>query len=67
MICEIRSELRKQGIKVNGDTWQEALDLDALTQMLRAGQSEKAKATLLTNLERLRRTKTRDGASRYAC
>ena len=67
MICEIRSELRKQGIKVNGDTWQEALDLDALTQMLRAGQSEKAKATLLTNLERLRRMKTRDGASRYAC
>ncbi len=57
VICEIRSELKEQGIKVNGDIWQEAIDLDALTQMLRGGQSEKAKATLLTNLERLRRTK----------
>lgn len=57
VICEIRSELKEQGIKVNGDTWQEAIDLDALARMLRAGQSEKAKATLLTNLERLRRTK----------
>ncbi len=55
---EVRSELKQQGIKVNGDTWQEAIDLDALTQMLKAGQSEKAKATLLTNLERLRRTNT---------
>jgi siroheme synthase-like protein len=58
VIGEIRTELRKQGIKVNGDTWQEAIDLDALTRMLKAGQSEKAKATLLTNLERLGRTKT---------
>ncbi len=54
---EVRLELRQQGIKVNGDTWQEALDLDVLTRMLRAGQSEKAKATLLANLERLRRAK----------
>ena len=58
VIGEIRTELRRQRIKVNGDTWQEALDLDALTRMLRAGQREKAKATLLTNLERLRQTKT---------
>lgn len=58
VICEIRTELRRQGIKVNGDTWQEAIDLDVLTQMLKGGQREKAKATLLTNLERLRQTKT---------
>lgn len=57
MICEIRSDLKRQGVKVNGDTWQEAIDLDVLTQMLRAGQNERAKATLFTNLERLRRVK----------
>jgi siroheme synthase-like protein len=58
MIGEARQELKEQGIKLNGNSWQEAIDLDGLTRMLRAGQREKAKATLLTNLERLRRTKT---------
>lgn len=55
---EVRLELKEQGIKVNGEAWQEALDLEALIQMLRAGQSEKAKAALLANLERRRQTKT---------
>jgi siroheme synthase-like protein len=58
MISEIRSDLKNQGIKIGGGTWQKAIDLDALPRMLKAGQSEKAKATLLANLERLRRTKT---------
>ncbi|MFQ5924715.1 MAG: bifunctional precorrin-2 dehydrogenase/sirohydrochlorin ferrochelatase [Dehalococcoidia bacterium] len=57
LIDEVRSELKRQGVKVDGDSWQEAIDLDVLLEMLRAGQSEKAKAALLTNLERLRRTK----------
>ncbi len=50
---EVRSELKQQGIKVNGDTWQEALDLEVLVRMLRSGQGDKARAILLSNLKRL--------------
>lgn len=57
VIGEVRSEMKRQGIKIDGDTWQKAIDLDVLTQMLKAGQAEKVRATLLTNLERLGRTK----------
>ena len=58
LVDEVRSELKRQGIKVNGYGWQEAIDLDVLIELLRAGQNEKAKATLLANLKRLRQTKT---------
>jgi siroheme synthase-like protein len=58
LVDEVRSELKGQGIKINGYGWQEAIDLDVLIELLRAGQNEKAKATLLANLERLRQTKT---------
>ena len=59
LIGEVRSELRQQGITVNKNAWQKALDLDSLIEMLRAGQSKKAKATLLNNLERLRQTEVK--------
>ncbi len=52
LIDEVRSEVRQLGIEVNGDAWQEALDLDSLIELLRRGDSEKAKATLLSNLKR---------------
>ena len=58
LVDEVRSELKRQGIKINGYGWQEAIDLDVLIELLRAGQNEKAKATLLANLKRLRQTKT---------
>jgi len=58
LIGEVRSELKRQGIKINGHSWQEAINLDVLIELLRTGQSKKAKATLLVNLERLRWTKT---------
>ncbi len=57
LIDEVRSELKKQGIKVNGDAWQEAIDLDLLNGRLSAGQGEEAKAILLSNLQRLRQAK----------
>lgn len=59
LISEVRSELRQQGITVNKNAWQKALDLDSLIEMLCAGQNEKAKATLLNNLERLRQTEVK--------
>ncbi len=52
LIDEVRQELKGQGIKINGDAWQEALDLDVLTEMVRGGQGKKAKAILLTDLKR---------------
>jgi len=52
LVDEVRSEVKRQGIEVNGDAWQEALDLDLLVEMLRKGNHEQAKAILLNNLKR---------------
>jgi siroheme synthase-like protein len=56
LIAEIRSEIKKKGLRVSAKTWQESLDLDSLILLLRAGRHEEAKATLL---EKLRPTKKR--------
>ncbi|MEE9366117.1 MAG: bifunctional precorrin-2 dehydrogenase/sirohydrochlorin ferrochelatase [Dehalococcoidales bacterium] len=50
LINEVRSEVKREGITIDGDGWQEALDLDQLLGLLRRGEREKAKATLLSNL-----------------
>jgi len=52
LIGEVRSELKRRRVKVNASIWQDALDLDQLIKMVRAGQGEQAKATLLNNLEK---------------
>lgn len=54
LIGEVRSELKRRGVVVSSVDWQKALDLDLLIGLLRTGQQEKAKATLLSNLETLR-------------
>lgn len=51
LIDEVRTELKEQGIKVDGDAWQKVLDLDLLCDMLRKGDNEKARAILLDNLK----------------
>ena len=51
LVSEVREELRQQKIKIDGDGWQEALDLDRLLGLLRKGEKERAKATLLSNLK----------------
>lgn len=51
LIGEVRDEVRQQGIKLDGDSWQEAIDLDLLIDLLRKGERERAKATLLSNLK----------------
>jgi siroheme synthase-like protein len=51
LVGEVRAEAKRQGIKVNNDGWQEALDLDSLLVLLRRGDSEKARAVLLHNLK----------------
>ncbi len=51
LIDEVRTELKEQGIKVDGNAWQKVLDLDLLCDMLRKGDNEKARAILLDNLK----------------
>lgn len=50
LIDEVRAEARRQGIRVDGDAWQEALDLDRLMGLLKRGESDKARDVLLSNL-----------------
>jgi len=50
LIGEVRAEAKRQGIKITGDDWQEALDLDLLARLLKKGDVEKARAILLKNL-----------------
>jgi siroheme synthase-like protein len=54
LIGEVRSLLKKKGYLVSPDAWQEAIDLDSLAELVRAGQRERAKADLLKRLEACR-------------
>jgi siroheme synthase-like protein len=51
IIGEVRSKFKAKGYRVGTETWQEALDLDFLIQLVRSGQRKKAKAILLTKLQ----------------
>jgi len=51
LISRVRAQAREQNIKVSGDGWQEALDLDLLLEMLRQGKEEEAGTVLLNNLK----------------
>jgi precorrin-2 dehydrogenase/sirohydrochlorin ferrochelatase len=52
LVSEVRTEVKRQGIEVSGDDWQEALDLDLMIDLLKKGDAEKARAVLLDNLNR---------------
>lgn len=51
LIDSVRSELKERGIIVSSESWQQAIDIDLLNEMLRAGQTAKARATLLNSLK----------------
>jgi len=51
LVSEVRGEVKQQGIKIDGNSWQEALDLDQLLDLLRKGEQERARAILLSNLK----------------
>jgi siroheme synthase-like protein len=50
LIAEIRSEIKKKGLRVSPKTWQKSLDLDSLILFLKAGRRDQAKAALLGKL-----------------
>jgi len=51
IIGEVRQELKIKCIKVNGEVWQKALDIDCLIALLGKGELEKARSLLLENIE----------------
>lgn len=55
LVRQVRIELKNQGIKVDGNTWQEALDIDVFIKLIRQGDNERAKAVLLENLKKRQR------------
>ncbi|MAE10517.1 MAG: bifunctional precorrin-2 dehydrogenase/sirohydrochlorin ferrochelatase [Dehalococcoidales bacterium] len=59
LIGQVRAKARQQNIRVSGDGWQEALDLEVLLGMLKKDGEEKVEATLLDSLK-TRRQQTKD-------
>jgi siroheme synthase-like protein len=53
IIDEVRAELKKDGLTIDSDGWQKALDLDLLLPILKNENREKAKTILLNNLKTL--------------
>ncbi|OGO16751.1 MAG: hypothetical protein A2Z15_04980 [Chloroflexi bacterium RBG_16_50_11] len=51
LIAGVRLEIKRRGIKVDGEQWQQALDLDLLLDLLKDGKKEQAANLLLANLE----------------
>ncbi len=50
IVTDVRTALKEQGIIVGADAWQEALDLDLLIGLVRAGQPDEARTILLGKL-----------------
>jgi len=50
LVGKARAQARQQGIRVGGEGWQEALDLELMLDMLKKGQEAKARAILLSHL-----------------
>ena len=51
IVDEVRSEVKKQGIAIGPDGWQNAMDVDSMIELLKKGQREKARDLLLKNLK----------------
>ncbi|MFH1169067.1 MAG: bifunctional precorrin-2 dehydrogenase/sirohydrochlorin ferrochelatase [Chloroflexota bacterium] len=54
LIDEVRAEAKRTGIASDGDGWQQALDLEKLSDLVRRGEGEKARALLLSKLKESR-------------
>lgn len=51
LVSEVRSEVKQQALKVDGQAWQDALDIDTLIGLLKEGREDKAKAAILRTLK----------------
>jgi len=50
IVSEVRQELARRRISVDGDTWQRCLDIDLLLEMVKKGQLDEARERLLADL-----------------
>ena len=50
LLGEVRTGLKSRGVTVPGDTWQEALDLEPLLELLRARRVDEAREMVLERL-----------------
>lgn len=50
LISETRYEIKKQGLNISNEDWQQSLDLDTLIDLLKKGDREKAKTFLYNKL-----------------
>lgn len=51
LVSEIRLELKKQGVSIPGNVWEEALKVEELLELLKAGQEDEARRTILEALK----------------
>ena len=54
LINEVRSEIKDQELEVDNDTWQKAIDLDSLIELVRNGNEAEVKAVLHRDLKSLK-------------
>ncbi len=50
LLSQVRAEMKDSGRKISGDSWQKALDLEALLPLLKTGKTEQAKKMLVKSL-----------------
>jgi precorrin-2 dehydrogenase/sirohydrochlorin ferrochelatase len=50
IVSDVREELARRGVRVDGDTWQRCLDIDALLGMIGEGRLDGARQMLLDRL-----------------
>ena len=51
LVGGVRNELKELNTEADGETWQEALDLDLLIALLKKGEASKARTILLNSLK----------------
>ncbi len=51
LIGDVRAEIKRQGIKVDSNAWQKALDLDLLISLLKQGEVQEARAILVNSIK----------------
>ncbi len=50
LVGEVRSEIKARGLRVDEEAWQESLDLESLTTLIREGKATEARNMIIRNL-----------------
>ncbi len=50
LINDVRSNLKQKNVRFEGDTWQQALDIDSLLKLIKTGRKDDARKMLLNGL-----------------